>query len=730
MADMSQFTSVFYTHSSSDPTKVSKRSRMTLSCLNCRSRKLKCDRQLPCGACAKRGDQVTCKFAPWAGSGAGAVSGNGIGISAARSAPPGQRQEAQIRLQRLELMVQELVSTSGSASDPAQDGTLEDHGQWQAAPGEGPESVAHNGSTPGSVVSSSTLVDRAYHGATHWAAFLDHIREIQDALDAEPEINMADASPIQQAPYQNSPDLLFGSTAPLTIQGIMRSLPSRQISDRLVSLYFSSKFTAVPFIHVHQFQRQYEAFWKDPPSASFIWISILFSILCIASVVAGAKGYEESPHLELRDPSFLMTKAVESLVAGEYLTDKKYAIEALLIHAHARNICSKNSDSVLWATIGFTTRLAQRGGYHRDPTHLPQRFSPFEAEIRRRTWFFLRALDLLLSYQLGMPPTIHDDGSDTKEPGNYSDDDFDEDTVVMPSPRPPIDPTPMLYHHTKSKICHILSRVLHHVLSMKRRQYHVTCTLNDELHLWYAEVPASLKIRPIRTTSFSDQNHTIMQRIVLELVYRRTLCNLHRPFLGSGQDNGQYSLSRDICRDSALRLLDLHAEFDRETQPGGRMYEDRYLLSSLGLHDFKVAAMVICLDLNESSQPSAGDRDREICALQTAYNIWRARASESHDARRASIALGVMLGRLTKPTSKNPAPGEDTSTSAPVIMDISSQSHLMPATGYEVPPNDFTLVNGLSAYPLDLVDSRPLDSALNDPANLDWSYLDQYFAIN
>lgn len=199
-----------------------------------------------------------------------------------------------------------------------------------------------------------------------------------------------------------------------------------------------------------------------------------------------------------------------------------------------------------------------------------------------------------------MPPIIHHDGSDTEVPGNYSDDDFDEDTVVMPPLRPPIEPTPTLYQHTKSNLCRILRKVAQQVLSMKRSQYSETCALNDQLHLWYTELPACLQIRPIRTTSFNDQNYTIMHRIVLELVYRKALCLLHRPYLGSQEETGQYRLSRDICRDSALRLLDMHADFDRETQPGGRMFADRYMLSSLGLHDFVVAAMVICLDLNGS----------------------------------------------------------------------------------------------------------------------------------
>jgi hypothetical protein len=82
-------------------------------------------------------------------------------------------------------------------------------------------------------------------------------------------------------------------------------------------------------------------------------------------------------------------------------------------------------------------------------------------------------------------------------------------------------------------------------------------------------------------------------------MYRKSLCVLHRTYLSFDKSNARFRSSRDICRDSALRILDLHAEFDREAQPGGRLHEDRYMVSSLTLHDFLIAAMVISLDLTE-----------------------------------------------------------------------------------------------------------------------------------
>lgn len=112
------------------------------------------------------------------------------------------------------------------------------------------------------------------------------------------------------------------------------------------------------------------------------------------------------------------------------------------------------------------------------------------------------------------------------------------------------------------------------------------------------------------------------------------------------------------------------------------------------------------------------DRERSICALRTAYNIWKARELASHDARRASIVLRAMMQRLTKQTPTNSAPGVDRSMPTPVS-DPPRQPESQPA-GYEVPPSDCVQMNDLGSYKSGLLDFMPLDSALNDPTNLDW----------
>ncbi|SPO01808.1 uncharacterized protein DNG_04481 [Cephalotrichum gorgonifer] len=620
-------TSVFRLYRTGDVDKVAKRNRRPVSCHTCRARKLKCDRKQPCRSCIDRGNGETCAF------------------DASCAVKP--RQEIELRLQQLEQTVREIPTnttlldvtrTSTSNSTPSRGGaTASDFDVSPAA------------STVAPLAGTAT----AYCGATHWVASLDHIYEVRHALHSEKSPEMT--PPTSQTPQSVlcSASLLQTGRAPpshaITIEEVTRSFPSRDDTDKLLSIYFRSKFTAVPFIHVNQFQREYAAFWADPASTSFLWISILFSIIHIASIIAKFKGYEHMMSLPLRDPSFYIEKAEQCLVAGQYLLDGEYAVEALLIHAMGRNTASKDTNHVLWTVFGLVTRLAQRAGYHRDPNYLPRHISPFKAEMRRRVWFYVQAYDVLLSFQQGMPTTIHEAATDTDHPGNYEDDDFDEETLEMPPPRPLTDATPMLYCCNKSKLCRLLRKVVHHALSTQRPLYSNTLVLNEEIQQWKKDLPPCLRVRPIRTTSFSDNNYTIMHRTMLELAYRKTLCVLHRPYLTYGKDNREYDVSRAICVESALRMLDLHAEFDREIKPGGRLYEDQHMESSLALHDFMTAAMVICLDLNESRGDPL-DREKKLDVLRAARDIWDTRAETSRDARRASIVLSAMLQRLTRQT--------------------------------------------------------------------------------
>ncbi|OLN82212.1 putative transcriptional regulatory protein C1F7.11c 5 [Colletotrichum chlorophyti] len=751
-SDIAHFTSVFRAQSlSSDqrPAKVTKRNRPPVSCLACRVRKLRCDRAQPCGACSKRGDAHACKFGPAQG---GAVNGsananavltltaradgicsNSIHRQDGKAAAGQQRQEVQLRLQKLEDMVQDLVNRGSVV-------TMRDQPLTVAGPTTVPtptDSDSGNNDTPAPIPTDGEDV---YHGATHWTALLHHIREIQTALLPDQTVL---PTPPEGGACTLGPDFLFGAVSPATLPQILSSLPPRQDTDRLLGVYFRAGFTSVPFLHTVRFQREYEAFWAAPETTSVLWISILFSVIAAAAIIVRGKGNASSLGLmvQLRDPSVYTGRAVQCLIKGDYLAARTYSVEATLMCAHTRVIGSKDTDPILWNMFGVATRLAQRRGYHLEPRHLSVQISPFEAEMRRRAWFYCEAFDLLLSFQLGMPAIIHEGDNDALGPGNYSDEDFDEETTEMPPERPPTEATPALHYSWKSKLCRILRRVIRHALSPSRPAYEDTLALDDALHRWHDALPACLRVRPIRSTGFAEHNWVIMYRLMLELTWSKALCVLHRGYLSrEWASDERFSGSRETCRGAALRILDLHAEFDREASLGGRLFEDRYMLSSLTLHDFMIAAMVVCLDLNESTDTSDEDYEKKMAALKTASDIWTRRADCSKDARHAAIVLKAMVRRLTSQRRSGVGAAAGCRPTAAMIPHVSGNgntasfgqaSSLNIGSGVDV----FDRINDQAQATWetntgDEFDFMALDNALNDSSALDWSLLDQYLLID
>ncbi|KAK0385036.1 hypothetical protein NLU13_7514 [Sarocladium strictum] len=639
MPELATYTGVFRANTEHR----AKRNRQPISCTTCQRRKTRCDRQQPCHACLQRGDPDQCRFGPIVGEsaptekkkGGTAVKGNG-------------RREVQARLNKLEHLVKELASSNEknfrkrSRDDGDEQCEAQDEGRDQ----DGRGTALHVDRT-----------DDDYQGATSWSSLVANIRDIQHLLDTEDDGEAEDTeasfSSSKHAPrLDNSPGMpqcFLVSPTKITLDQILKALPPRQDSDKLVATFFKAKFVAIPFIHVHQFRRQYDAFWEDPSSATYLWVSILFSVLSLGiALIKYSPNMTVSSQTDVSGPQKYLILAAQCFIAGEYFRARPLSVEALLMHAHARNTCLVESNPSVWTFYGLAIRIAQRQGYHREMTKVSAQATPFAAEMRRRTWFMLRAMDLLHSLQQGMPPMTDPALCDTQAPSNLTDEDFDEDTVILPRPRDTTDPTPILAYITKELLCSILDRVLRLALTTGTRLYPDVLALHAELEAWHESIPACYRIRPIKSTSFTDPNHTIMHRIMLETLYLKTLCILHREYLGHEmRRNPQFQTSAHACKLAAEKLIEIHIELDGEIQPGGRLYEDRYMVNSLTLHDFLVAAMILCVELSETKpEPTNSDRMNQVRMLRSATCIWERRSQTSRDALHATRILKAILQRV------------------------------------------------------------------------------------
>lgn len=360
----------------------------------------------------------------------------------------------------------------------------------------------------------------------------------------------------------------------------------------------------------------------------------------------------------------LQQRTAQCLVVGRYATANAYALEAFLLHLQSCFLGDMSPKIHLWFEMGTIIRLAFRMGYHRDPSNLPS-ISPFDGEMRRRVWLHIFQIDALTSFQIGSPSMIPTEYCDTQVPRNLEYSDLSVDMKSLPLSRPLSENTPVLYSIVKAGVMGVFKKIVAHTQSLASPTYDKTLALDLEIREVYSKVPELYQRRDVNR-SFMDSSSLILERCTIELLYLKGTVVLHRRYISYHPEGTRYEYSRRACVEAALNILARQADLHQASQPGGRLYEEQWMVASLmplAMHDFLLAAMVVCLELSVRmlSKPKEfmsvrGEQDfmsRESRALQTAQQIWAANRSLSSEARTASLALDLMSKKVAKRTAKD-----------------------------------------------------------------------------
>lgn len=378
-----------------------------------------------------------------------------------------------------------------------------------------------------------------------------------------------------------------------------------------------------------------------------MWVSILFSMLSIAARLGEVIGLEKAtPKGKVAPTQEFLNASAQCLVLGNIGKPKPYTLPALQLYAQSRYMTSLDPVSEVWTIFGIIVRVALRMGYHRDPTHFPD-LTPFDGEMRRRNWALIRQFDLMISFQMGLPSSIQEDQCDTEPPRNLLDSDFDELSWALPASRPESQATEILYFVVKSRMMDIFGKIVRQALSLRPVSYESVMKLDSELQQAYATIPANFKMRPM-AQSFADPARLIMVRLNCDLFYLKSKCVLHRKYSSQSQS---HLYSREACIKAAMQMLEHQTTVHQESQLGGQLYQDRWMVSSMLQTDFLLAAVILCVDLSESCTDGINDHgnaDAEVKyrLLLQSYAICSEQRDASKEAARVSDAMAVMLTRL------------------------------------------------------------------------------------
>lgn len=502
----------------------------------------------------------------------------------------------------------------------------------------------------------------------HWYAILGEISEVKKWFESHKEDYARHMQKVQAAKADESPGTAFLLQGPpaKSHQELLDSFPSKADADRLIARYFNAYDPSVHIIHGPSFQKQYDNHWQNRSETSVVWLGTCFAMMTLALQSYYRAGDEPPEYrgraLELSHEFRRLT--AQCLLLADITQPIPQVLETLVLHVQAEYGRSRDAEPGVLLMVSLCVRLAMRMGYHRDPGPHPQ-ITPFQGEIRRRVWTFVRQCDLLISFQFGLPAMIRTDHIDTLPPRNLYDDELHEDMASLPPSRPTFEATPMSYMIAKSNMTFLFGRIVERTASITNPPtYEETMKFDQELREARALHPPLLQMRPFQESA-RDPANQIMQRLGLEMIYLRSLFVLHRKFIAKGRENPRFAYSRRACIDASMELLAHQSTLHQESQPGGRLRSVKWYISSLTTHDFLLAAMLVCLDLyhcmtaerkgrkvSSPSEPMADDiyqeerRDEMLNAVEHCITIWEEVRESSMEAFKASAALKVMVEKL------------------------------------------------------------------------------------
>ncbi|KAL2269916.1 hypothetical protein VTJ83DRAFT_2100 [Remersonia thermophila] len=553
-----------------------------------------------------------------------------------------------------------------------------------------------------------------YIGEQHWHSILMDIAEVKNYFathkkDLERSYERIKLKKPTTA--KQPPTLLMGAT-PATEVELRAELPPKSTVMTLCQRYFSSMDNSSVLLHVPTFYRQLQDHWNDPSKTPIMWLALLYSVLSLAMLSYHKIGDEPAEWkgrvLELSNEYRLRT--VQCLIAGEYTKPSQYTVEAMVLYAFCEYSARFDADSSIWVIVAMLVRIALRMGYHRDGKWFPN-LTPFEAEMRRRTWAVVTMLDTFFSHQVSLPSMISYDECDTDLPHNLYDEDFGPQTNPLPPSRPDTDPTPVSYTVAKVRLCQQLTHVLHATGRLKNQAHYDEILLLDaSLREIKAGLPPHLRLQPLEQCQ--PPPTLLMAQFHLEILYLKIMCLLHRKYMSRSRHNPRYSHSRRSAIQASLEMLGHLATIHRESQPNGRMHSIRWFFCNVATKDFLLPAMLVVLDLHfdNVSQPSEGpqkqdpqdplswtreQRQEMIRRLEVTRNIWKTLSECSIEAVKASNILDIMLAKIKGSEGAEGPTGIPDDRVDSVVM-ASEKRSSESAYSYTMPPG---LPSGTAAVP-------------------------------
>ncbi|KAL6886163.1 hypothetical protein HDV57DRAFT_379159 [Trichoderma longibrachiatum] len=352
--------------------------------------------------------------------------------------------------------------------------------------------------------------------------------------------------------------------------------PAREVADKMTALYFQSFESSHRILHQPTFWKVYERFWSSPDSAS---AKLRLQVLLVIAIGSSLASHGEAG-AGFRNAVRQWIYAAEYWLSGPLEKDR-LDISGLQIHCLvmlARQIFSIGGDLV-WISSGSLIHRAMQIGLHRDPKHLPN-MSVLQTQLRRRLWATIVELVVQSSLDSALPPRLSFDDFDTEPPANCNDDEIEE-------------PVAELKPHGRERFTGAsLQLILLDSLPTRLRILNLLNDLHSELsYLDVLDLSADILEACRRSNAFVRENRscgvTPFHHNLVDYLLRRFLIPLHCPFAHKARTNPLLHYSLKVSLDAAMAIVYPESDegFSNLMAIGGGLFREgiRYATSIVSL---------------------------------------------------------------------------------------------------------------------------------------------------
>ncbi|KAJ5549699.1 hypothetical protein N7535_002364 [Penicillium sp. DV-2018c] len=391
-------------------------------------------------------------------------------------------------------------------------------------------------------------------------------------------------------------------------------VPQRAVADHLLQLYLDTFETTYRVLHTPTFLKQYEEYWTESQPTDMCFVAQLLAIMA-----AGSCFYVPPPGQDNRDifqkPAMKWIMAVQSYISCTFVSPeidfRMLQTQTLLLVAR---LGVASDGDVAWASSGSLIRSATTMGLHRDPTRFPKA-RPFYSELRRRLWATIVELDLKISLDRGVPPSVDLDECDCDAPSNWNDADLNPEMETDPAPLSTALYTQNFYHTLLTKTLPLRYRIAKKINSLRfNLSYDDALRMGDELSRATQHASSLFDDNAHSCASDRSERHRFAQSLHL-FIMRKFLLALHRPFSLSVARLPKCSYSRKICLEESLGILSQmelsppteSMPYPHITQLGSGMFRDETF------H----AAVTVCVELSlqANEMPATSGMDGVNCSV-------------------------------------------------------------------------------------------------------------------